>query len=153
MCGEKWWCVAPLWQKNFSPEYLSEGERGSFFGFSHQSILWGGTGEFSHQSILSGGNGGKLLLYFLFTGPGRGLASCLAIDCLYSLNGGWPGFALRKWDQEVLRVWPLRVLPSMEHGLVSLAVYNYFLTGVSFGGKRRNFLTRVSFWRGTGEFL
>ena len=63
-------------------------------------------------------------------GPGRGLASCLAIDCLYSLNGGWPGFALRKF-----------------------AVYNYFLTRVSFGGKRGNFLTRVSFWGRTGEFL
>ena len=89
----------------------------------------------------------------LFTGPGRGLALCLAIDCLYSLNGGWPGFALRKWDQEVLRVWPLGVLLSMEYGLVSLAVYNYFLTRVSFGGKRGNFLTRVSFWGRTGEFL
>ena len=35
----------------------------------------------------------------LFTGPGRGLASCLAIDCLYSLDGGWPGFALRNFSQ------------------------------------------------------
>ena len=42
------------------------------------------------------------LSHFLFMGPGRGLA-CLAIDCLYSLDGGRPGFALRKFMQ--LKVW------------------------------------------------
>ena len=89
----------------------------------------------------------------LFTGPGRGLASCLAIDCLYSLNGGQPGFALRKWDQEVLRVWPLEVLLSIEHGLVSLAVYNYFLTRVSFQGGTGEELILYFLFTGPGRGL
>ena len=42
----------------------------------------------------------------LFTGPGRGLASCLAIGCLYSLNGGWPGFALSKLMQLKVLIYP-----------------------------------------------
>ena len=42
----------------------------------------------------------------LFTGPGRGLASCLAIDCLYSLNGGRPGFALSKLMQLKVLIYP-----------------------------------------------
>ena len=43
---------------------------------------------------------------FLFTGPGRGLASCLAIDYLYSLNGGRPGFALSKLMQFKVLIYP-----------------------------------------------
>ena len=49
-------------------------------------------------------------------GLGRGLA-CLAIDCLYSLNGGRPGFTLRKFMQ--LKVW----------------IYPEFSNKVSLGGK------------------
>ena len=33
-------CSSPLSNNFFSPEYPSGGEQGSFFGFSHQSILW-----------------------------------------------------------------------------------------------------------------
>ena len=79
----------------FSPEYPSGGEQGSFSGFLTRVSFEGGTGEFSHQSIPSRGTGGKLLLYFLFMGPGRGPARCLAIDG--TIDGGRPGFASRKY--------------------------------------------------------
>ena len=77
----------------FSPEYPSGGERGSVSGFSHQSILEGGTGEFSHQSIPSGGNGG-------------------IVFSIFSLHGS---------RKRTYNAWPLIVfILSMEDGLVLL---------------------------------
>ena len=67
---------------------------------------------------------------FLFTGSGRGLASCLAIDCLYSLNGGRPGFALRKCMQ-------VKIIFSPEYpwGVNG----GIFSPEYPFGGERGNF--------------
>ena len=60
----------------FSPEYPSGGEQGVVSGFSHQSILGGGTREFSHQSIPSGGNGG--IIFFIFPFHGARKRTCNA---------------------------------------------------------------------------
>ncbi len=58
MCGEKLWCVTPLWQFISSHQSTFLGEnRGVSFDFLTRVSFVGGTGEFSHQSILPGGTG------------------------------------------------------------------------------------------------
>ena len=80
MCGEKWWCVTPLWQFISSHQSTFPGEnREGSFDFLTRVSFGGGKGEFSHQSIFPGGRGNIKIVNFLFTGPGRGLASCLVI--------------------------------------------------------------------------
>ena len=60
----------------FSPEYPSGGERGGVLGFSHQSILGGGTGDFPHPSVPSGMNGG--IIFFIFPFHGARKRTCNA---------------------------------------------------------------------------